>query len=199
MDGRNVNQEINLDQRLFAHFKNWSLALGICMIVLGIIILSLSVFTTLLTVITLGIILAFRGLFDSIHALMAFREKGFWWRLFCGILSLVTGILLVSEPIISATTITFLVAVFLLTSGIFRAIAAPIEHESQWGLITFGGIVSFIFGFFLLLNFPTISLWFIGTLVGIEILLQGITMISLPFAVRAVRKTGRPSGTAYAR
>lgn len=199
MDGRDVNREINMDQKLFTQFKNWSLVLGIGMLVLGVVLLSLSAVTTVLTVVILGIIMTIRGLFDSVHALMAFREKGFWYRFFEGILSIIIGVLLFSQPLISAVTITFLVALFLIASGLFRAIAAPMEHEPQWGFVFFGGIISLILGVWLLANLSIASLWFVGTLVAIEILIQGFIMTSLPFTYRAPKTFHKPSGEAYAR
>jgi uncharacterized membrane protein HdeD (DUF308 family) len=192
---RDVDREINMDQTLFGRFKTWSLVLGIGMIILGVLLISLSVFTTFLTVMLLGLIFAFRGLFDSIHAIMAFKERGFWWRLFSGVLSLVVGVLLFTEPFISAASITFMVAVFLITSGLFKTLAAPIEHQSQWGIVMIEGILSLVFGVILLAYLPTASIWFIGTFVGIEILMQGMVMTSLPFAYRP---TSKPSGQAFA-
>ena len=195
MDGRDVNTEINMDRKLFSQFKTWSLVLGFGMIILGILLISLSVFTTFLTVMLLGLIFAFRGLFDSVHAIMAFKENGFWWRLFSGVLSLVVGIILFSQPLISSASITFIAAVFLITSGLFKTLAAPIEHQSRWGLIMLEGIIAFVFGIVLLANLPTASIWFIGTFLGVEILIQGMVMTSLPFAFK---HAGKPSGQAFA-
>ncbi len=199
MDGRDVNREINMDQKLFAQFKTWSLVLGIGMLILGVVLLSLSAVTTVLTVFILGIVMTIRGLFDSVHALMAFREKGFWYRFFEGILSIIIGVLLFSQPLISAATITFLVSLFLIASGLFRAIAAPMEHEHQWGFTFFGGIISLILGVWLLANLSIASIWFIGTLVAIEILVQGFIMTSLPFAYKTTGTYHKPSGEAFAR
>jgi uncharacterized membrane protein HdeD (DUF308 family) len=199
MDGRDVNREINMDPKLFTQFKTWSLVLGIGMLILGVVLLSLSAVTTFLTVIILGVVLTVRGVLDTVHALLAFRGRGFWYRFFEGILSIIVGVLLFSQPLISAATITFLVALFLIASGLFRAIAAPMEHEHQWGFVFFGGIISLILGVWLLANLSIASIWFIGTLVAIEIMVQGFIMTSLPFAYRTTGTFHKPSGEAFAR
>lgn len=167
-------------------FKTWSISLGVGLIVLGLLTIAVAGFTTLVTVIFLGLVLAVRGIVDVVHSVGSRHEKGFWWRLFGGTLSLVIGTLLLSRPVTGIVTLTFLIAVFLITAGLFRAIAAPIEHSDQWGWVMFGGIVSLILGFIVLSGWPVSSVWFVGLIIGIEILIQGIVMVTLPFAIRRV-------------
>jgi uncharacterized membrane protein HdeD (DUF308 family) len=191
MDEVYKNKESTLEQHIYKQFRAWSIVMGIGMVVLGIILLSFDVFTTFFSVMLLGILLAVRGLIDTVHAVMAFHDKGFLWRLFSGILSIVVGVLLFSQPLIGASSIVFMIAIFLISSGLFRAIAAPIEHESQWGAVMFAGIVAFVLGLIMLAGLPVMSLYFIGILVSVEIIVQGITMISLPFAVKTAQKPSR--------
>ena len=103
---------------------------------------------------------------------------------------------MIARPEISAAVITFIIAIFLISSGLFRSVAAPVEHGSQWGWVMLGGIVSLLFGIWIMAAFPQISFVFIGLLVGIEILFQGMVMISLPYTLRQTKK---PSGEAFAR
>jgi uncharacterized membrane protein HdeD (DUF308 family) len=179
------------EQNLYRQFKTWSIIMGTMMIVLGIVLLSLDVFTTFISVMFLGIILAIRGLIDTVHAIMAFHDKGFLWRLFSGILSIVVGVLLFSQPLIGASTIVFMIAIFLISSGLFRAIAAPIEHEHQWGAVMFSGIISFVIGLAMIAGLPVISLYFIGILISVEIIIQGVSMIALPFTIKTTSKRSK--------
>lgn len=184
------------NQSAYGRFKTWSIVLGVAMIILGLVTISFSGVSTWFTVFFLGIILVVRGVIDVSMALLSVREKGFWWRLFGGILSVVIGSLMIAKPEISAAVITFIIAIFLISSGLFRSVAAPVEHGSQWGWVMMGGVVSLIFGIWIMAAFPQISFVFIGLLVGIEILVQGMVMISLPYTLRQTKK---PSGEAFAR
>jgi uncharacterized membrane protein HdeD (DUF308 family) len=50
----------------------------------------------------------------------------------------------------------------------------------------FSGIVAVIVGFMLIYQLPTSSLWFIGFLVGIEFIFDGVALIALGTAVKKV-------------
>jgi uncharacterized membrane protein HdeD (DUF308 family) len=56
----------------------------------------------------------------------------------------------------------------------------------SWGWTAFSGIVAVIVGFMLISQLPTSSLWFIGFLVGIEFIFNGIALIALGTPVKNV-------------
>lgn len=171
------------EKNMVDRYKTWSIAMGVGLIILGLLTIAVAGFTTFVTVVFLGLILSVRGIVDAVHAVGSRHEKGFWWRMFGGTLSLVIGVLLISRPVVGILSLTFLIAVFLITSGLFRTIAAPIEQGSQWGWLMFGGITSLILGFIVLSGWPVSAIWFIGLMVGVEILIQGIVMVTLPYSI----------------
>lgn len=180
-----------IEQNTLNRYKTWSIALGVGMIILGLLTIAVAGFTTLISAIFLGLVLSIRGIVEVVHAVESRHEKGFWWSLFSGTLSLVIGALLISRPVIGVLSLTFLISVFLITSGLFRTIAAPIEHNGQWGWVMFGGVCSLILGFIVLSGWPVTAVWFIGLMVGIEILLQGIMLVSMPFTIRHAKAITR--------
>jgi len=188
-EGGMENRSEKIDEKQIIGFKRWSITLGIAMVALGLVTILLAGLTTIVSVIFLGIVLAIRGLIDVVHALGTIKERGFWWRLFSGTLSVIVGVMIFSSPAISALTLTYLIALFLIASGLYRAIAAPIEHGSQWGWVMLGGAVSLVVGFIVISSGPAASLLFIGLLIGIEILVQGMVMLSLPFTLRGAIST----------
>jgi uncharacterized membrane protein HdeD (DUF308 family) len=175
---------IQTDRKIGNELRGWSIAMGSGLIVLGLITMAMASFSTFVSIVVLGVILAARGFIDAVHAVATYRESGFWWRLFTGTLSLVIGVMIISRPEITAVSLTLLISVFLITSGLYRAIAAPIEHRSSWGGVMFGGVISLVLGLMILSGWPVSGIWFIGLLIGIEILVQGIVFVSLPFAVK---------------
>jgi uncharacterized membrane protein HdeD (DUF308 family) len=173
---------------MFKKIQTWSLAVGIAMIIIGLLTSTFAMFTTFFTIIFLGIVLAARGVADIISAFMPHHYKGLLWHLFGGILSIAIGVLIVTRPGITAAVFTYLIAAFLIILGLFKTIAAPIEHEANWGWMMLSGIISLAFGIWIIGVWPAISLWLIGLLIGIEILVQGIVMIRLPYAIPHTRR-----------
>jgi uncharacterized membrane protein HdeD (DUF308 family) len=180
-----------IEKELYQRIQTWSIVSGIGMIVLGLLTFTFAAFTTYFTMLFLGIVIAVRGVTDIFAAFMPHQRSGVLWHLFGGILSLVIGILVVFNPGVTAAVLTFLVAAFLIVLGLFKAIAAPIEQEANWGLMMLSGIVSVVFGFWILGVWPEVSFGLIGVFIGLEILVQGIVMIFLPSIILKTRRGGR--------
>lgn len=176
------------DRNARAGLSALSMSMGILMILLGLTVIGFSVAATFITVVTLGIVLAIRGLFEGVYALFSMDREWFWRRLLGGILSLVIGVLILSRPGLTIAALTLFIAAFLIADGLFKAIAAPISHQARWGWEMASGILAVIIGVWVWSGWPTNALWLIGLLIGVEILSQGIAMMAFPFVM------GKPSG-----
>jgi uncharacterized membrane protein HdeD (DUF308 family) len=166
-----------IDRSMYDRIQTWSLSTGIGLVFLGLFTSSFALFTTFLTILFLGVILVVRGVGDIIAVFMPHNKKGLVWHLFGGILSIAIGIVMISRPGVTVATLTYLLAAFLLVLGLFKTIAAPIEHDANWGWMMLSGIISLIFGIWIIGMWPAVSFWLVGLLIGIEILVQGIVMI----------------------
>ncbi|NLD99934.1 MAG: HdeD family acid-resistance protein [Fibrobacter sp.] len=191
-----MNYEKLTDENSSIAYKGWITGLGIALMLLGIVTIGLSWITTTVVFILLGISLSIRGIIDTVVSFFEFRKRRFYQHLFGGIFSLIVGLLILVRPGLTAAVITFLIGAFLLTSGVIRAVMAPVEHHANWGWMMLGGVVSLILGIWVLAAWPAISLFLVGTIVGVEILAQGIAFTVLPFAGQSFHK---PSGEAFAR
>jgi uncharacterized membrane protein HdeD (DUF308 family) len=185
-----------IDRSTYDRIQTWSLSTGIGLVFLGLFTSAFALFTTFLTIILLGVVLVIRGAGDITTVFMPHHKKGFAWNLFGGILSVAIGILMIFRPGVTAATLTYLLAAFLVVLGLFKLIAAPIEHDANWGWMMLSGIVSLIFGIWIIGMWPTVSFWLIGLLIGIEILVQGIVMIVLPYSIP--RTSRKSSGELFA-
>ena len=132
----------------------WFLLLGLAMIILGIIAIGSSNYTTLFTVAFLGAVLAVGGIIQIFHSFWVRLWSGFFLSLLVGILYLVTGFLLLVNPTASAITLTLLMALLFLVSGIFRMINSAYLRFHNWGWVFFGGLISFILGWIILSGWP---------------------------------------------
>lgn len=187
-----MNDTNRIDRTVSRSFLGWSTTLGIGMIILGIVTIVFSVLTTFATIILLGAVIIIRGVIEIIYAARSYHHEGFWMSLFGGILALIIGLLILIRPGIAAATITLFIAAFLFISGLYRLISAFIEPQPHRALVVFSSILSLALGALIWSGWPVSALWFIGLLIGVEILSTGIVMTLFPFALRrAVRSQER--------
>jgi len=85
----------------------------------------------------------------------------------------VTGVIMVTRPVISAETATFLVSMFLLIGGLYQLVAALVTHLPGWGWQALTGVVGSALGFLLMVQWPISGLYAIGLFVGIDLVLYG--------------------------
>jgi uncharacterized membrane protein HdeD (DUF308 family) len=123
------------------------------------------------------------------HAAQLRGKQGFWWKVTASILSLAAGVLLLAFPLAGVVTLTLIVAVFFLASGLLKTVLSlQWRPLSGWGWLLLSGIVSILLGGTILVAFPASAAWVIGLLVGITLLLDGWWLIGLAFAARHVLK-----------
>ena len=78
---------------------------------------------------------------------------------------------------------------YLLVDGISSAVLAfHVRPEKGWGSMLFSAVMGVILGFLLLREWPLSGLWAIGTLVGVNLLFSGFSMISVGSAARSLAK-----------
>jgi uncharacterized membrane protein HdeD (DUF308 family) len=81
-------------------------------------------------------------------------------------------------------TLTLVVACYILAEGVFAVVAffrLRRLRGAAWFLVS--GITSLLLGGLILVYWPLSSLWAVGTLMGISLLLGGIARITLPLSL----------------
>lgn len=170
--------------------KNWGwlLALGILMVILGVLVIGAPGVTGIAVGLLLGWILMIGGIAHGVHAFMAQGWRGFLFELLSGILYLVVGVMLVADPLGGVLALTVLLAVFLVVEGIFKIITALRSRPlNGWIWLLMSGVASVILGGLIWAQWPISGLWAIGLLVGIYLLFSGWSLMMLAFAARAAR------------
>jgi uncharacterized membrane protein HdeD (DUF308 family) len=164
----------------------WYLLLGISLIIFGLMALADPFVYSMASVVIIGWLIIFSGL---AQALMAFRVRnwsGFFLHLMGGVLEIIIGLLTVAAPASAAITVTLLLAVYLLVSGLFRLIATLLLRYPAAGWGVFGALVSFLLGLALWRQWPESGLTFIGICIGITLLLHGISWVAFALGIRKV-------------
>lgn len=166
----------------------WFVALGIALIALGVVAWLDVAAVTIAGTIFIGACLVVGGGLQIIHAFMTKGWRGFLLSLFCGVLYLVGGLLIMNEPVQGALLLTLLVVAALVVSGVVRIVLALRQRDMPgWGLILLSGIVSLVVGYLLYASLPWSGLWVVGTLIAVELLVQGASWLYFGLALRGAR------------
>jgi uncharacterized membrane protein HdeD (DUF308 family) len=98
--------------------------------------------------------------------------------LLLGIFYVAGGLYLAFHPQISLISLTLVLAIILFAEGLMQILAyfsLRTLPGSRWILID--GIITLLLGFLIGLSWPSGSAWAIGTLVGVNFLLSGLTRL----------------------
>jgi len=181
----------------------WYLVLGIALVALGAIAIGSAFLMTIASVFFFGWILLIGGVMEVVHAFWHKRWAGFFLDLLTGILYVVAGWMMITNPQESALLLTLLIAMFLVFQGVFRIVAALAVRYPHWGWVLLDGVVSLLLGVLIWRRWPVSGLWVIGLFVGIEMLLNGWSLVMLGLTGRNLPEEApaprRPLGSQSAR
>lgn len=173
-------------------YRGWTIALGVALVILGVLAIGASVVTTIVSMTVLGWMLIVGGVIQIVHAFRAPRWRGVVLSLLEGILYGVVGVLMATRPLESAAVVTLLLGAFLMASGLFRILAVPtFLRLRNWGWVLASGIISLLLGIGIWAQWPVSGLWVLGAFVGIEMIGWGISLLMLALAVSDVGVAGR--------
>jgi uncharacterized membrane protein HdeD (DUF308 family) len=164
----------------------WLLFLGILLVVLGTIAVFMIPAATLGTVLVLGWLLVVSGIIEMVHAFRMRRWGSLFLHLIGGVLGVLIGFFVVTQPVAGALAWTMLLASFLTVISLFRVIAAIALKFPNWGWAVFDGIITLGLGILVWANWPWSGLWFLGLAVGISLILRGWSYVMFALAIHSL-------------
>lgn len=163
---------------------NWFLLLGILLIILGVLAIGSSTVVTVASMVFLGALLLIGGVVQLGYSFTTRLWSGFFLSLLAGILYGVVGLVLIVHPLAGALSLTLLLAVFWIVSGIFRMIGSLATRFDHWGWVFFSGLVSLVLGIMIWSGWPETGLWVFGLFIGIDLIVYGWFWVMLALAAR---------------
>lgn len=171
--------------------QNWWLRLlkGIALIVLAFIVFRHPVGTLLGLVTIIGVVWLLAGIFLTIASIMERESDDNWgWRLTEGIIDVIFAAILLSNPGITAAILPFIVGFWLIVNGVTTfsgSFKSKKEGDSSWGLSLIGGILTILFGWFVMTDLfagaVAITVW-----IGLGLLILGIVNIVISLRLKKV-------------
>lgn len=170
--------------------STWSIVWGAWLVVLGM----LAVGSPFLAAVAVNALLAWlivvAGIVHLILAFQAHRAGSLIWRLLVGLAYVFFGVYLITHPALGVASLTLLLASLFLIEGILDiALFFQVRsmQGSSWVLVD--GIVTLLLGLMIYRQWPTSSAWAIGTLVGVSMIISGVTRVIMSLTVRKVAAT----------
>jgi uncharacterized membrane protein HdeD (DUF308 family) len=174
---------VQIPQELVQYW-GWFLAFGIGLLALGVAAVARSFTATVASMLFFGWLLVIASVIEIAQAVMVGHWAGFFHHLLAAILFGVTGLLLVTRPLISAEAVTLVMAIFFLIGGLFQLIGSAVVALPGWGWQALDGIVTIILGALVLAQWPASGLWVIGLFIGIDLIFYGWAWIALALGLR---------------
>ncbi len=158
----------------------WSIWIAVLVICAGLLAIILPVIGGLAITVLVGWVLMIVGLLHLFFAFGARSTRTRLWELLLGVLYFVAGVYLIFHPLLGLTTLTLLLAGYLLFKGVLELVQYFQIHPRR-GLtwLILDGIVNIVLAVMIWSQWPFSSLWIIGTLVGISILISGVSRLML--------------------
>jgi uncharacterized membrane protein HdeD (DUF308 family) len=95
------------------------------------------------------------------------------------------GAYLILHPVVGVATLTLVVASLFLIEGVLNIILFFKMRSlggSSWVLVD--GIITLLLGLMIYMQWPSSSAWAIGILVGVSMIISGVSRVMLSLAVR---------------
>jgi uncharacterized membrane protein HdeD (DUF308 family) len=163
----------------------WFLALGIALTALGVLCIVKAQTATGFSILALGWVLMISAVFWFVNAFLTFNWSLFFLCLLNALIRGAVGYLLIRHPDAGAEGVTMVLAVLFIVGGLFRTIGASAIKFPLWGLGVLAGLVSVGLGIFVLMNWSATSTFFVGMVIGVDLLFDGGALVAFAAAIRS--------------
>lgn len=162
--------------------SSWLVALlAVAELILGFVLLSFPYILGASAVWVIGIVLLAVGLMRLIQVFTRSRYR--LWNLLAAIIYFCLGTAFILRPGVSMAAITLAIGLALLVGGVLRlGMAFSFRHEQGSAWRFFNAVVSIILGAIVIWNWPQSSFWLIGTIIAVEMIFSGWTLLFLALA-----------------
>jgi uncharacterized membrane protein HdeD (DUF308 family) len=165
----------------------WYIAAAVLFIVLGIFAIIEPGVASLGVTLLVGWLLIIGAVGHLIAAFKGGGARQVIFQLLIAAVYFIGGIYFLTHPIMAVSTLTLLLAGVILAEGVLEIISYfRMRGEGASGWVLFNGIVTILLGCLIWFQWPSSTVWAIGILVGVNLLMTGITRLMFGLAVRKV-------------
>ena len=163
----------------------WAVALGIALILCGVVALLSLVVATAVAVIWIGVMMITAGVVEIAHG---YKMKG-WGRsilwMITGALYIIGGFVAVVDPIPASIILTLILAIALIIIGCVRTwMGFQLKGEGHKGWVILSGVLTLLFGVVILIHWPYSGLYALGIILGVDLIQTGAGWLHLGFFLK---------------
>jgi uncharacterized membrane protein HdeD (DUF308 family) len=166
-----------------------AVGVGVVLIVLGVLALAAPLLTGIAVAILVGGMLLVGGVAMTAAAWRARAMGAGIGDLLWALLHVLVGLVVLLHPWAALASLTLLLAIFFFVAGAWKAaVAWRFRPRDGWGLLFASGVLSLLLGMMVLTSWPLSGTWAVGTLVGIELIFDGVSLLRVGHALREAGK-----------
>jgi len=181
----NATQGLRGPGALVKKATGWFIAIAVLFILLGIFAIAEPFAAGLGVTLLVGWLLVIGAVAHFFAAFKGGGAKHVILQVVVGIVYLIGGLYFLTHTIMGVSTLTLLLSGVILAEGVLEIVAymrLKSMHGAGWMLIN--GVVTLLLGGLIWFHWPSSSVWAIGTLVGVNLVMTGISRLMLGLAAR---------------
>ena len=158
----------------------WFMGAGVLFILLGAAAVLLPHVFTLVAEQFVGWLFLIGGVILALKCLRAKGAPALIGSAVRALLSIAVGVLLVAFPAQGVISLTLLLIAFFAAEGIVRIVLSfKLRPMNNWGWVLVNGVINIVLAGIIWAGLPGSAAWVLGLLVGVDLLLFGLSMIML--------------------
>ncbi|WP_413759766.1 HdeD family acid-resistance protein [Streptomyces sp. MMBL 11-3] len=164
----------------------WLAALGVVLVLAGLVGLVYTGFATLTSMLLFGWLLLVGGVVGLLHAVQARASNFFWLGVVVAALNIAAGVVIIGRPEAAAEALTMFAALLFLTGGVFRLVGSLVVRGPQFGWSLVQGAFGLLLGILVLASWPSSSKYVIGTFFSLALLFDGLGLVATGYGGRRI-------------
>jgi len=164
------------------------LALGIVTVALGVVCILYNAIATQVSLVVLAVVLMVSAIFSLALAIWIHNWNGFFMFFLNALLQGFTSYLIVRYPHQSTVGVTMVLASLFIVGGLFQTVTAGLLKFPAWLWSMLSGVISLALGILVLYKMQNASVFFLGLVVGIDLVLDGISFLAFATELHRIPK-----------
>src|SRR5258708_244846 len=164
-----------------------SILWGVLLIVFGMVAIGSPLLAAVAVNVLISWLIVLAGV---VHIMVAFRAHGagsMIWKLLVGLAYVFFGAYLILHPLLGVASLTLILASLFLIEGVLNIILFfKMRPAGGASLVLVDGIITLFLCLMFYMQCPSSSAWPLGVLVGVSMIISGVTRVMLSLAVRKV-------------
>jgi uncharacterized membrane protein HdeD (DUF308 family) len=183
-----TSQRIDMYSESVPEFRggaSWFIGMAVAFIVAGMLAIIVPFVAGLAVAALVGWLLVAGGLMHGVNAFRSDSITRAAWQVFVGAFYVIAGLYFVAHPLIALGTLTISLAAVLFCEAIMDFMAwSATRHEHGAGWLLVNTIATALLSLLIWLQWPSVSVWVVGVLVGAKLIISGVSRLMLRSTVR---------------